>query len=181
MPAWTFPLTSTVFDTQVRPLSVKKPYPYRRGSLHNPTPKNEVVWVQRQLLDVNRVEDYDADKTWSFPVLIRECINPVTTKKTLTIRFEDGHEEDVCEGAVHRPGRAPRTHRHPLDPRQAHMGANGEGLHPDRGMTLSGSQPPRPDVLAPTARRVRTQKLRTAPVESKFLLCTQRHSPPSFH
>jgi hypothetical protein len=26
--------------------------------------------------------------------------------------------------------------------RQVHMGANGEGLHPDWGTTLSGSQPP---------------------------------------
>jgi hypothetical protein len=60
------------------------------------------------------------------------------------------------------------------------MDVNGEGLHPDRGMILSGSQPPQPDVLALTARWLRTKKLRTAPpapVETKFLLCTQRYSP----
>jgi hypothetical protein len=71
----------------------------------------EVVKVQRKLLDADLGEDYEDEETWSLAQVTHECMNPVTTKKTLRVRFNDDHEQDFYEGSMHRTSRAPRLYR----------------------------------------------------------------------
>jgi hypothetical protein len=77
------------------PISVSNTY-YRQA---------EVVRVQRILLEDDAPEDCLDLQTWSMGHVVTEFMNLQTNERMIRIRFENGDEADVCEGAVHRPHR----------------------------------------------------------------------------
>jgi hypothetical protein len=72
------------------------------------------------MVHAKRGEDFNEVETWFVAHVIRECINPINKESTLIVRYEDGHEEDVCAGAVHRPEKSPRIHGQPPVPSVSH-------------------------------------------------------------
>jgi hypothetical protein len=56
-------------------------------------------------------EDCDDVDTWTHAHLVRECIHHITREKIVTLRFENGDEEDVWEGAIYRPNRVNNPER----------------------------------------------------------------------
>jgi hypothetical protein len=78
--------TNCFSDAQVSQPPHKKPCPYTRRSLHPPSPVvHEIVRLQRNLLDTDRGEDFDEDDSWLLAQVIREYVNPITTKRTLIV------------------------------------------------------------------------------------------------
>jgi hypothetical protein len=65
----------------------------------------EVVRVQRQVLQDGTVEGSVNDETWTSAHVIMDYVNLTTKSRTLKLRYVNGDEEDVCEGAVDRPER----------------------------------------------------------------------------
>jgi hypothetical protein len=48
--------------------------------------------------------------TWCLAYVLLETVNPINKEKTLRVRYEDGEEQEVCAGTIHRPKRAARLH-----------------------------------------------------------------------
>jgi hypothetical protein len=74
--------------------------------------RKEVVRVQRSLLGDDEAEPGTDLEAWSVGHIMRDSVNPVTLERTLHIHFQNGEEQDVCEGAVYRPSKrkAQRLH-----------------------------------------------------------------------
>jgi hypothetical protein len=66
--------------------------------------------VQRKILHTDGEEGEDLEE-WTVTQVVRECTHPTSRERTLTLHYEDGVEEDVCEGAVHRPAKVHYLHR----------------------------------------------------------------------
>jgi hypothetical protein len=94
-------------------------------------------------------KDCDQDaadlEMWSLAHVLGESMNPVSKEKVLTVRYEDGQQEDVCEGAVHRPGKARRLHIHPSPiPPLSRSGTSAVGSGLDNSRETGAAMLPEP-------------------------------------
>jgi hypothetical protein len=135
---WPTATPSTTFsDYQMSEPPPKKPRPNTRGSKYSPPERLEIVRLQWSMVHEDiRNEGCDVE-SWNLAHLLEDCIHPVMKERTLTIRYEDGHVEDVCAGAVHRPEQALRIHTGCLTSRAAAECACSS--------PADGTPPPRPD------------------------------------
>jgi hypothetical protein len=81
------------------PLGPHVPSPASQGGATLP----EVVRVQRLFLADDTGVDIEQLENWSLAHVLREYIDPGTKMKMLRLRYANDEEDDVCEGAVHRP------------------------------------------------------------------------------
>lgn len=143
--ASTAPPHSTLGGNEVSPHSLKKPRPYSRGSTHVPQSVREVVRLQRKILHADGEEGEDLEE-WTTTQVVRECTHPTSRERTLTLRYEDGVEEDVCEGAVHRPAKVYRLHRRRSHPSGGSASNRGLGNQTTRYMSEQQPTLIRPEV-----------------------------------
>jgi hypothetical protein len=81
------------------PLGPHVPSPASQGGATLP----KVVRVQRLLLADDTGVDIEQLENWSLAHVLREYIDPGTKMKMLCLRYANDEDDDVCEGAVHRP------------------------------------------------------------------------------
>jgi hypothetical protein len=99
------PAVAPVLILDPRPLQVSSPIPtpshhFAYASIQNPG--QEMVRVQRSLLQEHATEDNVDLEAWSVGHVVWDFVNRETLERTLRIRFASSEEQDICEGAVHR-------------------------------------------------------------------------------
>jgi hypothetical protein len=63
----------------------------------------EFVRCQLRLLQDNIPDECNNLETWTVGHILSENIDPICKKKMLQIRYLMREEENICNGAVHRP------------------------------------------------------------------------------
>lgn len=93
----------SLFNSQVSSLYPPKRCPYCRGSSHLPPHIPElIIKIQRSLLNEDTVDENDDHHSWTLAHVMKDFVNPTTSERSLVICYEDGHEDLVLAGAVHR-------------------------------------------------------------------------------
>jgi hypothetical protein len=75
----------------------------------------EVVRVQRHLLHNNLLDGNDDYDIWTSTYVVVDYIDLTTKKRLLRIWYENGDEEDVCEGIADRPEHGCPASKRPPD------------------------------------------------------------------